>query len=193
MRTRKKTIYYRRKREGLTNYKKRMKLLLSNKPRLVIRKSLNNIIAQLIEYGEKGDNVIVSAHSSQLKKSGWKYNCGNVPSAYLTGLLLGKKTANKKIKTIILDAGMHKPTKGSRIYAVVKGVLDSGVNVLHSEEILPSQERISGKHIEEYAKKLKDDMTNYKKQFNNYLSSDINPLEISKHFNSFKDKLLGDK
>ena len=44
----KKTIYYRRKRSGLTNYKKRLSLLLSKKPRLVIRKSLNNMVAQVV-------------------------------------------------------------------------------------------------------------------------------------------------
>ena len=41
---------YRRKREGKTDYRKRLRLLLSGKPRLVIRRSLRDISAQVIEY-----------------------------------------------------------------------------------------------------------------------------------------------
>ena len=53
-------VPFRRRREGKTDYRKRLKLLLSRKPRLVVRKSLNNIIAQIVEYDEKGDRVVVS-------------------------------------------------------------------------------------------------------------------------------------
>ena len=44
--------YFKRKRLGITDYKKRLSLLLSNKPRLVIRKSLKHINVQIIEYKE---------------------------------------------------------------------------------------------------------------------------------------------
>lgn len=193
MKKSKKTVYYRRKRDGVTNYKKRLKLLLSDKLRLVVRKSLNNIAAQVIEYNEKGDLIILSAHSSQLKKIGWDYPCGNLPSAYLTGLLLGKKANEKKIKEVILDAGMHKPTNGSKIYAVVKGVLDAGINIPCSKEVLPSEDRIEGKHIEKYASVLKGDSDRYKKQFGKCLKTNIDPNEFSKNFNLFKKRLLEGK
>jgi large subunit ribosomal protein L18 len=45
--------------------------------------------------------------------------------------------------------GLNISTKGSRIYAALKGVLDSGIKVPHSEDILPSEDRIKGKHISE--------------------------------------------
>ena len=86
-----KSVPFRRKREGKTNYKKRLKILLHRKPRLVIRKSLNSIIAQIVEYNADGDKVVLSAHSKELGKFGWKPNKGNLPSAYLIGLLIGKK------------------------------------------------------------------------------------------------------
>ena len=38
-------------------------------------------------------------------------------------------------------------TKGSKIYAAIKGAKDGGISIPHSEEILPSEERISGQHI----------------------------------------------
>lgn len=150
----KKTIClpYRRKREGKTNYKKRLKLLLSGKPRLVIRPSLKNVTAQIIEYNPKGDQTIASAHSRELAKFEWKFSTGNVTTAYLTGLLLGKKALKKKIKEAILDIGLRTPIKGSKVFACLKGVVDAGVSVPVSEEILPSPERISGKHIADYRK-----------------------------------------
>ncbi len=87
-----KRVEYRRKRKGKTNYKKRLNLLLSNKPRLVIRKTLTNTIAQIVNYDENGDKTIISAKSSELTKIGWKMNTGNIPAAYLTGMLLAKKS-----------------------------------------------------------------------------------------------------
>ncbi|MBW2977783.1 50S ribosomal protein L18 [Candidatus Woesearchaeota archaeon] len=146
------SLPYRRKRKGKTNYKKRLKLLLSSKPRLVIRPFLKNIIAQIIEYHPKGDKTIAAVHSRELEKFDWKLSKGNVSAAYLTGLLLGKKAAKKNIKEVILDIGLHTPTKGSRIFACLKGVLDAGISVPFSEDILPSKERISGQHIAQHRK-----------------------------------------
>jgi len=156
---------------------------------LVVRKSLKNISLQVINYSEKGDMVVACAHSSQLKKLGWIFGCSNLPCAYLTGLMLGKKAHAKNIQNIILDAGMHKPTSGSRIYAAVQGVLDAGIDINHTKDILPAQERILGKHIEKYAHTLEKDDVKYKKQFNNYLSSKANPKEFTKN----KNKLLEEK
>ena len=65
---------FKRKRLGKTDYRKRLKLLLANKSRLVVRKSLKSILAQIVEYGEKGDKIVVSAHSSELKKYGYNGN-----------------------------------------------------------------------------------------------------------------------
>src|SRR3989344_1353944 len=122
------TQAYRRKLEHKTNYARRLKLLKSNKPRLVIRRYLNSITVQLIKYQPKGDIILASAHSNNLKKLGWKYHLGNIPSAYLTGLLCGVKCKGKKIDDAVLDVGFSRSIKNSVIYAVLKGVLDSGMN-----------------------------------------------------------------
>src|SRR3989344_2097585 len=100
------TVRLKRKRKLKTDYKQRLKLIQSKKPRLVIRKSLNNILLQVVEYQEKGDKVIVSAYSKELKKLGWPFHLGNIPSAYLTGFLLGKKSKN--IKNMVLDLGLQR-------------------------------------------------------------------------------------
>lgn len=162
------TLKYKRRRQGKTNYKKRLNTLKSAKPRLVIRKSLTNMYIQLINFEAKGDNVAVSGSGAELKKLGWKHNTGNLPAAYLIGLLAGKKIAKKDIKEAVLDIGMQKGVRGSRIYAALKGVVDSGVNVPHSEDILPAEDRVSGKHINEYKK-----------------------IDITKDFEELKKKIIG--
>ncbi|HDD71460.1 MAG TPA: 50S ribosomal protein L18 [Candidatus Aenigmarchaeota archaeon] len=147
---------FRRRREGKTNYKKRLKLLLSKKPRLVVRKSLKYIRAQIVEFDKKGDKTLASAFSRELKKLGWKYACDNLPAAYLTGLLIGKRALEKGISEAVLDMGLYPSTKGSRIYACVKGALDAGLKIPCSEDVLPSEERIKGVHIANYLEKFKD-------------------------------------
>lgn len=72
-------VPFRRRREGKTVYRKRLKLLLSGKPRLVVRRFNSNILAQLVEYDPKGDRVIFTIHSNVLKKYGWKGHRGNLP------------------------------------------------------------------------------------------------------------------
>ncbi len=139
------TILYRRKRIGKTDYKKRLALLKNKSPRLVIRRFNKNIIAQIISYEENGDKIEAQAHSKELEKLGWKGSKNNVPASYLVGMLLAKKS---KAKNAILDVGLQQPTKGSRIYACLKGAVDGGIKVPHSPEVLPKIERIEGKHIE---------------------------------------------
>ena len=191
MSTSKRVLTFRRKRQGLTNYKKRLRLLLSHKPRLVVRRSLKNINAQIVEYNQKGDKILVTANSKNLEKFGWKANKGNLPSSYLIGLFIGKKAKEKGIKEVVLDIGLHKSIKGSRIYALLKGVLDSGIIVPCSKDILPSEERIKGGHIAKYASELKKSPEEYKKRFNYYLKNDIDPALIGKYFDETKNKILG--
>src|SRR3989338_5237792 len=115
------TVRFRRRRDGITDYRKRLKILKSEKPRLVVRKSLSNVLVQFAEYDAKGDKVLLSAHSKELAKLGWNGNRGNIPAAYLTGLLAGKKALKKSINEAVLDIGLNVSTKGSRIYAALKG------------------------------------------------------------------------
>ncbi|MCS7106173.1 MAG: 50S ribosomal protein L18 [Candidatus Aenigmarchaeota archaeon] len=147
---------FRRRREGKTDYKRRLKILLSKKPRLVVRKSLKYIRAHVVEFDKKGDKTVAFAFSKELKKFGWNYACDNLPASYLTGLLLGRKALEKGIKEVVLDIGLSPSTKGSRIYACVKGALDAGLKVKVSQEVLPSEERIKGMHIAKYLEKFKN-------------------------------------
>lgn len=150
-----KVVPYRRKLNGRTDYRKRLKLLISHQPRLVIRKTNKNMVVQIVKYNADGDNVIVSVNSSQLKKHGWNHATGNLPAAYLTGILAGKLAIDKKIKNAIVDLGLQTPIKGSRLYASVKGAIDAGLEIPCGEEVFPSEERLTGKHITDFGKTSK--------------------------------------
>ncbi|MBU1974265.1 MAG: 50S ribosomal protein L18, partial [Nanoarchaeota archaeon] len=49
-----KQVLYRRKREGRTNYAKRLTMLIARKTRLVVRLTNQRVIAQLIEFTPQG-------------------------------------------------------------------------------------------------------------------------------------------
>lgn len=163
---------FKRRREGKTDYKKRLKLLLSKKPRLVVRKSLKYIRAQIVEFDKVGDKTLVAVSSEELKKLGWKFSADSLPVAYLTGLMIGKKATKKEIKEVVLDSGLYPSTAGSKIYAVVKGALDAGLKVPVEEKVLPKEERIKGLHIASYLEKFKN---------------------LPEEFEKTKGKILGEK
>lgn len=152
MKNKRKVIRFRRKRTGKTDYKKRIACLSSGLPRLVVRKSLKNITAQIIAYEPKGDKVLASASSQSIKKLGWNASGGNIPSAYLVGYLAGKRAKDAKISHAVLDLGLQNPAAGSRLYAALKGAVDAGLDIPYDESVIPKQERIHGKHIADYRK-----------------------------------------
>ncbi|MCS7386274.1 MAG: 50S ribosomal protein L18 [archaeon GB-1867-005] len=184
-------VPFRRRREGKTNYRKRLKLILSGKPRLVARKTNNYIIAQVIEARVEGDAVLAAAHSKELRNFGWLAACDNTPAAYLTGLLAGYKALKAGVEEAVLDIGLHRPIKGARIFAVLKGAVDAGLQVPHTEEILPSEDRIRGEHIAEYANRLKEeDPMLYEKIFSQYLRRGLPPEDLPSHFDEIKEKII---
>jgi len=184
-------VSFRRRREGKTDYQMRKALVTSKKPRLVVRGTLRHLSAQVIKAETNGDKVIVSAYTRELTKSyGWKSDCGNLPAAYLTGLLCGYRAVAKDVKEAVLDIGLQAPSKGARVFAVLKGVLDAGVSVPHDKEKLPDEERLSGQHIAEYAKSLSGNTDAYQKRFSETLSKDLNPEQMPEHFSAVKEKIV---
>ena len=143
-------VQYRRKRKGKTDYNKRLETLKSGSHRMVIRPSDKHIIVQIIEYKEAGDIVKASAHSTELKKFGWTFSTSNTPAAYLTGLLCGFRGCSNGIKDAILDIGLNPSIKGSRLYAALRGAVDSGFKIPHDASIFPDEGRIKGEHIATY-------------------------------------------
>ena len=185
------TSTFRRIRERKTNYRKREKLLVGKKDFVTVNVSDQNISAQLIRPDLLGDKVMASVHSNELLSYGWKGSRKNIPSCYLVGLLLGKKCLQKKISSAILYIGKRHFT--TKIAACLKGLSEAGLELPFSENILPSDDRIQGNHIADYAKKLKANDDVYKSRFSSNLGSGLEPEKYPSHFSEVKDKIVNNK
>ncbi len=151
----------RRRREGKTDYRIRLKLLKSRKTRIVVRKSLKNTKVQFIKYHETGDKILVSTLSNELIKTyNWKFSTSSTPAAYLTGLIAGKKAVDKGITEGVLDIGRYVPVTGSKVFAALKGVVDAGVECPLSEDKIPNEDRILGKHLNKEIMPVVNDIRN---------------------------------
>jgi large subunit ribosomal protein L18 len=173
-----------RRRDASTNYAKRIAMLKSGVPRVVVRRSNRQILAQLIDYKENGDIVLASACSKELKKLGWEPR-SNIPTAYLTGMLLAKKAKKLATKGCILDIGLARPVSGSVSFAAAKGSQDGGLALRFNAEV--DAGRITGAHIAKYAAKKPAGP-----QFALYAKSGFDAARISETFESVKKKILSD-
>jgi large subunit ribosomal protein L18 len=183
-------VQVRRRREGKTDYQARKAMVISGRNRLVARPSLNNAQAQIIIAKPIGDMVLAAASSRELvKKYGWKAATGNIPAAYLTGLLCGLKAKQAGINEAILDIGMVIPTKGQRVFAILHGVLDAGVEVPHGEDKIVTG-RHKGTHIASYAEELGVDSDEYKAKFSKSLAADVAPEKITEHYTTVKAAIV---
>ncbi len=184
------SVPFRRRREGRTDYKSRLGLVRSGKQRAVVRISNMYVYVQIVESRSSGDAVLASASSRELVNLGWKAGAKNLPSAYLTGVLAGRRALAKGFKEVILDIGLRSSTKGSRVYAAMKGLVDGGMQIPHSEKILPSNERLTGAHIANYAKSLLSEAGDvYKKRFSGYLARSLRPEELASIFEKVKEQI----
>lgn len=184
-------VAMRRRREGKTDYKARKALVLSGKPRIVARGSLKNASVQIVIAKPVGDVVMAAAHSRELKNFGWKAPTGNIPAAYLTGFLCGLKAKAKGgISEAILDIGLVAPTKGSKLFAVLSGVVDAGIPVPHDEAKIV-KETVQGEHIAKYGKSLGAGSEVYSAKFSKYLAEKLSPEKLPEHVAKVKAEIAG--
>ncbi len=181
-----KRVDFRRKREGRTNYRKRLVMLSSYEKRIVARIGKKSIVAQIIEYSQAGDKILLSAHAKELKALGWKFSSANTPAAYLMGYLLATKAKKNKIERAIFDMGLKTAIPKSKIFAFLKGAVDAGLDVPHGAEAFPDEARITGKHVEDFAKAK---TSGSKSQFTEYAKLGANPESMSKVFADVKAKI----
>ncbi|MFW5746562.1 MAG: 50S ribosomal protein L18 [Nanoarchaeota archaeon] len=184
-------VPYRRRREGKTNYRRRLNLLKSRKNRIVVRKGTKQIIIQLVAYTPDGDTVQIQANSAELAEKGWKVRNVNMPQAYLTGLLFAAK-AKKKAEGAVVDFGLYPALSQTTIYAAIKGIIDGGVHIPFDEDVLPSEDRLHGEHIAQFAKKLaQEDKDKYTRQFGRYIKADVDPTRLPELVDNVKANIKG--
>jgi len=207
-----KTDYYARKRLVIQEKNK----YNTPKYRLIVRFSGKNITCQIAYAKIGGDVVVTSAYSHELPRFGVKLGLTNYAAAYCTGLLLARRHL-KKLKLdeayqgvsdvngemynvesqegqpgafrCYLDVGLSRTTTGARIFGAMKGAVDGGLDIPHSEKRFPGfdaeskkydpaahKARIFGAHVADYMRHLKEeDEEIYKRQFAQFVKEGIEP------------------
>jgi large subunit ribosomal protein L18 len=104
-------------------------------------------ILQAVESDEAQDKVLATITSKELLKSGWnedkKGSLKSIPAGYLTGILMAKKLGKGKY---IMDLGMARTGKGGRIFSVVAGLVEGGLDIAANKKVFPSEDRLMGEH-----------------------------------------------
>jgi len=95
-------VKYKRRRQGVTDYHARKKLVVQDKNkyntpkyRMIVRFTNKDIICQVAYARVVGDVVICSAYAHELPRYGVKVGLTNYAAAYCTGLLLGRRLLAK--------------------------------------------------------------------------------------------------
>ena len=169
----------RRRREARTDYHQRLRLLKSGRARLVARTSNKHVRAQLVTTGDQGDRTLASAHSSDLAEFGWEAPTANLPAAYLTGFLAGKRALAEGIEDAVLDIGLNTATPGSKVFAVQEGAIDAGLQVPHNDDVFAEWERTRGGHIADYAERLDDPL----------YSGEFDATTLPDHFDEVRQRM----
>jgi large subunit ribosomal protein L18 len=108
------------------------------------------VICQLVGYEMDGDKILATSSGSNLVSDyKWpkKASRKSVPACYLAGLVLAKQATAAGHDSAVLDIGLAAASKGNRVFAALKGMVDGGLEIPHGEDILPDEERLSGSHI----------------------------------------------
>ena len=182
-------VQYRRRREKKTDYAARRILATSEYPRFVVRISNKEITVQVTKSEIAGDYVLANASSHELKtKYGWKGSGKNIPAAYLIGYIAGKKALEASVEIANLDMGLKRVTSGNKVFAVVQGANDAGIDIPVDSDVIPSQEALNGSVIAEYAEHIEDPIE-YERRFSVYLRRGLRPEALPSHFDKVKIRI----
>lgn len=95
-------VKYRRRREGKTDYRARLRLVKQDKNkyntpkyRLIVRFSNKDITCQIAYSTIQGDVVIAAAYAHELPNYGLKVGLSNYSAAYCVGLLVARRVLTK--------------------------------------------------------------------------------------------------
>lgn len=210
-----KTDYYARRRLVVQDKNK----YNTPKHRLIVRFTNKDIICQIAYARIEGDVVICAAYAHELPRYGIKVGLTNYASAYCTGLLLARRLLKKlnldgiykgqeevngddyNVEDIddqpgafraYLDVGLARTTTGARIFGAMKGAVDGGIDVPHSNKRFPGydseskeynadvhRKHLLGIHVADYMRSLlEDDEESYKRQFSKYIKLGITADDV---------------
>jgi len=204
----------------------------SPKYRLVVRVTNKDIICQIVSSKITGDFCMCAAYSHELPKYGVKVGLTNYSACYCTGLLCARRLlqklemddtytgqeevdgemylveedGEKKPFACVLDVGLIRTTTGAKIFGALKGAVDGGLNIPHSEKRFPGYDRdgkefdaethkkyIFGGHVAEYMELLEEeDPDAYAKQFSQYVENDISGDSLEDMYTEAHGKIRED-
>lgn len=189
------------------------------KYRLIVRFTNKDIFCQIAYARIEGDVIVCAAYAHELPNYGIKVGLTNYAAAYCTGLLVARRLlrkfgmdgiyegvveANGEDYTVediegqpgafrcYLDVGLARTTTGARVFGAMKGAVDGGLDIPHSNKRFPGydaeskdfnaevhRKHIFGQHVAEYMRQLFDeDEEAYKKQFSKYIKLGITADEV---------------
>ncbi|KAL8215124.1 hypothetical protein R6Q57_004573 [Mikania cordata] len=213
-------VKFKRRREGKTDYRARIRLINQDKNkyntpkyRYVVRFTNKDITAQIISATIAGDIVLASAYSHELPQYGLKVGLTNYAAAYCTGLLLARRVLKKlemddeyqgnveatgedfsvepaesrRPFRALLDVGLVRTTTGNRVFGALKGALDGGLDIPHSEkrfagfnkddkslDVDVHRKYIYGGHVCSYMNALmEDEPEKYQTHFSEYIKAGV--------------------
>ena len=143
-------LRFKRRRNAETDYHRRSRMLRGGLPRAVVRVSNTQVTCQLVSYEPEGDRVLESITGKSLVDSHkWPSDASrkSVPACYLAGFAMATSAISNGHSKAILDIELAASSTGNRAYSALKGMIDAGMEIPHSEGVLPSEERINGEHI----------------------------------------------
>ncbi len=202
------------------------------KYRFVVRFSNKEVVAQIIYATLAGDVVMAAAYSGELSRYGLEVGLTNYAAAYCTGLLLARRVLKqlemdeeyvgneeasgedysvepndeRRPFRALLDVGLIRTTTGNRVFGALKGALDGGLDIPHSDKRFAGYNKetksldadvhrkyIFGGHVAAYMKTLKEDEPEkYQSQFSQYVKRGIEPENMEELYKSVHAAIRAD-
>jgi len=184
------------------------------KYRMIVRFTNKDITCQIAYARLEGDVIICAAYAHELPRYGVKVGLTNYAAAYCTGLLLARRLLTKLNLAdtykgceevngdeylvegeegqpgpfrCYLDVGLARTTTGAKIFGALKGAVDGGLDIPHSNKRFPGYDNeakefdpevhrnhIFGQHVAGYMKSLQEeDAEAFQKQFAKFISNGV--------------------
>ncbi|KAJ9450587.1 60S ribosomal protein L5-2 [Diplonema papillatum] len=202
------------------------------KYRMIARITNKDVICQIASAELKGDRIHASAYAHELKEYGLTLGLANYSAAYCTGLLLARriltlKGLDKKYPgakectgehfdlvededrrpfKAYLDIGLVRPTVGGKVFACLKGAIDGGLLVPHSDKRFAGYQkegskldaeahrsRIMGLHVAEWMDEMQEeDNEKYQRHFSRYIKAGIESDSLEDLYKEVHAKIRAD-
>lgn len=171
------------------------------KYRFVVRITNADVVCQIIYSKIQGDIILAAAYAHELPAFGVKVGLTNYAAVYCTGLLCARRALVKlgldktefdeengpRSFKANLDVGLARTSTGAKCFAALKGAVDGGLNIPHSEKRFPGfdnakstldgevlRKYIFGGHVADYMRQLQEDEPEaYARQFSRFVKAGI--------------------